>query len=101
MYFITCFTKMEKDRKGWLDLGSQRTFGYRETFESAKEALECNMCDMHEFLYNYAVVEKMGPYIHPDVEEIHYFEWDSERKGFFEMLEVPKEFEGFCNIAFS
>ena len=100
MYFITCFEKIGIDSHGWLDLGSQRTFGYRETFESAKEALELNMCDMNETIYNYAVVEKMGPYIHPDVEEIHFFKWDREREGFFEMDEKPKEFEGFCNIAF-
>lgn len=100
MYFITCFQKVALDDYGWLDLGANRTFGYRETFEGAKEALECNMCDMHEFLYNYAVVEKLGPYIHPNVEEFHFFKWDKERKGFFEEMEIPQEFKHFCNFAF-
>lgn len=99
MYFITCVQQLAKDKLGWFDFGASRTFGYRETFESAKEALECNMCDMHEFLYKYAIVEKTGPYIHPDVEEIHFFEWDNERKGFFEMKEIPKDFEHICNVA--
>lgn len=99
MYFITCLQRLAKDDKGWLDLGATRTFGYRETFEDAKEALEQNMCDMYEFLYKYAIVEKLGPYIHPEVEERHFFEWDDERKGFFEMKEIPEEFKNICNIA--
>ena len=39
MYFITCFQKCERYELGWFDGGCQRTFGYRETLESAEEAL--------------------------------------------------------------
>lgn len=98
MYFITCFQKIELDKRGWPDFGATRTFGYRETFESAKEALECNMCDMHEFLYRYAVVEKLGPYIHPDCEMRQFFKYDKERNGFFP-IDEPEEVKGFCNFA--
>ena len=38
MFFITCFSKVAKDDLGWLDMGSVRTFGFKETFEQAEYA---------------------------------------------------------------
>ena len=99
MYFITCFEKCETDKFGWFDGGSRRTFGYRETLESAEEALNLNICDMREYLYDYAVIEKLGPYIHPDVEAEIWFKWDDEKQGFFR-IEKPDPTYGFCNYAF-
>ena len=99
MFFITCFQKIEKDERGRLRVGAERTFGFRETLALVEEALNNNICDMHEYLYNYAVVEEMGPYIHPDVEQEVWFQWDCERKGFFR-IEKPPETYGVCNFAF-
>lgn len=36
MFFITCFEKIETDKLGWLNMGDQRVFGYKETFEQAE-----------------------------------------------------------------
>ena len=33
MFFITCFSRCEKDSLGWLNMGASRVFGYYETFE--------------------------------------------------------------------
>ena len=99
MYFITCLQQCDKDEFGWFDGGSRRTFGYRETLELAEEALNLNMCDMHEYLYDYAVIEKLGPYIHPDVEEEIWFKWDDNKHGFFR-IEKPEPTYGCCNYAF-
>lgn len=98
MFFITCFQKIEKDKNGWFNGGAQRTFGFRETLEDAEEALNLNMCDMREYLYDYAVVEEMRPYIHPEVEQEVWFKWDDGKKGFFR-IEKPKETYGVCNFA--
>ena len=56
MFFITCFEKVDKDKLGWLDMGSSRTFGFKETLEDAEYALNHNSCDMWETVYNYAIV---------------------------------------------
>ena len=98
MYFITCFSKCEKDERGFFRGGAQRTFGYMPSFEDAENALNSNACDMFEYLYEYAVVEKIGPYIHPDVEEEKWFKWDNEKKGFFQ-IEKPEATNGICNFA--
>ena len=98
MYFITCFEKCERDEEGEFDGGATRTFGYEETLDEAEAALIFNVCDMHEYLYEYAVVEKIGPYIHPEVEEEIWFKWDEEKQGFFR-IERPEATYGVCNHA--
>ena len=99
MFFITCFSRIETDDKGWLNMGAVRTFGFEETFEAAEESLNTNRCDMFEYLYTYALVEEMNPGIHPEVENRWFYKWDDERGGFFRMDEEPKEFANYCNIA--
>lgn len=99
MYFITCMEKCERMPKlGWFDGGSKRCFGYKETLEEAEEALNENMCDMYEYCYVYAVVEKLGPYIHPNVEEEYWFKWDDDRGGFFR-IDKPEAAYRVCNHA--
>ena len=98
MYFITCFSKCEKDDKGWFDGGVQRTFGFKETFEDAEYCLNNNVCDMYEYLYIYAVIEKMQPAIHPVVEEEIWYQWDDEKRGFFR-IDKPDAANGVCNFA--
>ena len=54
MFFIAMFTKMEKTELGWLDVGSSRTVGYKESFEQADRAVRENHCDICEALYESA-----------------------------------------------
>ena len=98
MFFITCFSKVAKDDLGWLDMGTSRTFGFKETFEEVEYALNHNVCDMWEYLYDYAIVEEMHPAIHPTVENRWFYKYDREKNGFFSM-EEPEEFKYCCNIA--
>ena len=79
LFFITCMVKAEKDEKGFFHSGGQRTFGFRKTLRDAEEALNNNTCDMHEYLYDYAVVEEFGPEIHPIAESETWFKWDDEK----------------------
>lgn len=98
MFFITCFSKIETDKLGWLDMGASRTFGFKETFEDAECALNYNACDMWEYLYDYAIVEEINPGIHPIAENRWFYKYDRKKNGFFRM-EEPEEFKHYCNIA--
>lgn len=97
MYFITCFEKLPT-RDDSFDIGCSRCFGYKKTFEEAKEALHNNTCNMHEYLYKFAVIEKLGPYIHPEVEQHQFFKYDANKKGFFE-IDDPKELNHLTNFS--
>ena len=102
VYFITVFENIPFDEedplKAHIAMRSSRTVGYRYTLEQAVEALNENMCDLRETVYNGAIVEKMGPYLYPDPEQTIYFAWDDKRKGYFE-IRKPACFAHLCNIA--
>ena len=85
MYFITCFERYGKTKLGWPDIGSSRTFGYYLNKEMAIEALHTNHTDLHECLYNYAVIEKIPMGLYPVAKETIYFKWDEEKQGFYEI----------------
>ena len=58
MYFITCLENLEKDALGWL--GDARCFGYFQSYERARAALETNECDVWKMgIFEYAVIEKV------------------------------------------
>lgn len=99
MYFITCFEKCETNPiLGCFDGGCSRCFGYKEFLYDAERALNENHLDMHETIYHYAVIEKIGPYIHPEVEEEYWFKYDKEKDGFFR-IEKPEATRLTCNYA--
>ena len=98
MFFITCFSKCENNEQGDLDFGDTRTFGYFDILETCKQALNENCCDMHEGLYEFAVIENIGQGIHPRAKEIAWFRWDVEKWGFFE-IQKSECTEVYCNYA--
>ena len=99
MYFITCFEKCKTHHElGFFDGGDSRCFGYYEYLYDAVKALKENRCDMHEYIYWYAVIEKIGEGIHPTVEREYWFKYDKEQDGFFK-IKKPKETRCVCNHA--
>lgn len=98
MFFITCFSKCEEDEKGLLYTGDTRTFGYFDDFEICKQALNENRCDIHEYLYEYAVVEYIEQGIYSHAKEMAWFRWNDENQGFFE-IEKPACTNHYSNYA--
>lgn len=98
MFFITCVEKIEIDELGWLDCGDKRTFGFYSSLDPIKASLHTNCCDMHETIYNYAIVEEFHGGIHPSVLSKQWFKWDEEKQGFFE-IEEPYETQKYTNFA--
>ena len=86
MYFITCFSRYEiYNKTGVLDIGPSRTFGYYPHKEWAIEDLHKNNTNLHEYLYDYAVVEKIPMGLYPLAEERILFKWDEDKQGFYEI----------------
>jgi hypothetical protein len=101
MYFITCFEKYEIDNKTNIpDIGENRAVGYYSHKSMAVEDLNKNNCDMYEYLYKYAVIEKIPMGLYPIAEETTFFEWNEEKQGYFEVEDQTQFDDIFGNYAF-
>lgn len=95
MYFITCFEQLPNSR---INVDNKRTFGYFENFDEAEQALSCNIGDMHETIYYFAIVEKIDAGIHSRCTKRWFYQYDSTQCGFFQIKE-PTEAKFYSNFA--
>ena len=100
MYFITAMTNVinlntrfdsEESKKH-----SKRCFGYFREVETAREAVTNNWADIHETIYTFALIEKIGEGIHPSAEIVAFYQFDDVTRKY---IEIPWEWTGFCNYA--
>ena len=94
MHFITCFCVDESKN----ECTDSRTFGYFADYNECQTALHENWCDMHEFYYDYAVVEQIFEGIHPRPEKVVWVKWGDEKEGFYE-TEKPEWTNGWYGFA--
>ena len=100
MYFITCFHKYEIDTKTQVpNIGASRTVGYYINKGDAIQYVIENNCDIYEYSYRYAVIEKIPEGLYNVALERIFFEWNEETKE-YKMID-EKQFEDcFGNYAF-
>lgn len=88
IYLITVFTKCEPDGRWGYNIGSSRSVGWRPTFEMADETVKNNLCDIWEYCYNYACIEKLDYGLYPVAESKWYYKFNPET-GKYEEMEEP------------
>ena len=88
IYLITTFSKLEPDERWGYNLGYTRSVGFRHTFESAREVVETNMCDIWEYSYDYACIEELDPCLYPYAENRWFYKYNKE-KGGYEAIDEP------------
>lgn len=100
LWFITVFETIQRDRNGWPDFGSSRTWGFYTDRDTALQAVRENWTDMHECFYDYAVVEGYDEGIahDPDPTEAQWFEWNEETQE-YQMIDRPEAVVGFGSWA--
>ncbi len=98
MWFITVMEKIEPSDQFYALFGDQRTWGYYKDYNMALRVLHGNRTDIWETCYDYAVLEKFGEGISPYCEERHWFKYNRERDGYFE-IEEPECVKHLCNFA--
>lgn len=89
MWFITVVEKLDADGygDGLCDTGLRRTWGFYSDVNRAISALHNNETDMHEYFYDYAIIEEYDEGICNDMSNYQWFKWDDERDGYFEIDE--------------
>ena len=98
-FFITVFTRLDVDKLGWPDTGTERTWGFYRNKNTAIKALHENWTDMEETIYHYAVIEGYKEGISNITEYRQFFEFDEEKGGYFE-IEEPEGYKHFSGFAF-
>jgi hypothetical protein len=83
MYFV--LTREEEDFKE--SFGG--AWGYYWDLETAIDAVHRNVTDMHETIYPYAIIEQLDHGLFPVPKERHWFGWEEEKDGFYE-IEKPE-----------
>lgn len=96
MYFITAMTEPTEGKLGWPDYSS-RCFGYYETFEEADQRVRQNAMDIHECLYDLAVIEKIDPGIHSIPDNGIWYKYVG--NDTWEPTEKPALLKQFINMA--
>ena len=84
------------DEYGLPDLGIIESVGFYYEYETAVQALHDNWCDIQDYRFYAAFIEKKFPGLYPQSRTRQFFRWDEEERGFFEAIEPDfmKYFEG-------
>lgn len=98
IYVITVFSKLESNYIHPVDIGERRTVGFRYDLDVAKETVMNNMCDIWEYSYDYACIEKLGQELYSGVTERYLFQFN-QSTGTFDEITVPDFVRDFpCNF---
>lgn len=102
MWFLTTLEKLEKNNLGYAELGDTRTVLFCDEEKLAIEVLNDNGCDIHEYMYDYAVLEWMEPNVMYCLSDFYkerrkWFKYDKERGGYFE-IDPPEFVSNIFNI---
>lgn len=93
MYFITCMERLPNHEDSGGDIC---TFGYYKELIDAERALKENRLDMHEYMYDYAIIEWIPEGIHANANAIGWHKFNR-IKNAFESIPMNKTI--FVNFA--
>ena len=105
IYLITVMQKIEEvvsksgKRTGIPDFGDTRVVGYYFTYDDARETVVNNAGDIHETIYDYALIEKVAPGIYngatSDSRSVFKYNKAKER---YDPVEEPAFLSNICGI---
>lgn len=98
IYAITTFTKLEEDKLGWPEVGSTNTVGFYYGEKVANHAVKENNCDMWEYCYDYALIEKIYPGVYGCSLKRWLYKFDVETKE-YKQIEEPEFFKHVMGYA--
>lgn len=95
IYTITVCEKLEPNENYYVDTGCSRVVAYRHKLKWAHEAVKSNMCNIREYVYNYAVIEEAYPFIYPHSTKRWFYKWIHDDnikpyRGYFVEIKEPE-----------
>lgn len=92
MWFITCVEKIENESGflGFADTGESRCWGFFSDKDHAVHVVENNLTDIHEFCYNYVVIEEYDEGIcNEKIDSRMWFKWNDDKETYVRIEEPP------------
>ena len=103
IYTVTVFQKIDREplvnnpSKYFPSFGERRCVGWFDNFDEANNAVENNFSNIHEDMYNYAIIEKMeSGLLMPDLDRTVY-KWDKNTEKFVR-IDTPIELSKSSNF---
>lgn len=88
IFLITVIQKIQRSSNHIPDLGDTRCLGWYSNLDEAKFAVENNFNDMHEDLYEYAVIEEMNPGLKIPEKSRIFYQW---KNNSYQEINIPNE----------
>jgi hypothetical protein len=95
--YIYTITGVEELDDKYGTTGSIRCFGYYSSFNTADIAVKQNTLDIHEYLYDYMVIEKVEEGLYPICLDRWFYKWHSGINQFVPM-EEPECLKHIINL---
>lgn len=76
---------------------NSRVVGFYHNFEDADESVKTNSCDINEYSYDYALVEKVNPGLYPETTVMQYYKFNY-NKRIYEPIAALEELNMICNF---
>lgn len=94
MYFITTMRSLEAGC-------DTRCVGFLSSFKEADSMVRSNAGDMHETMYEYAVIEQGKEAIYPMLEVVQWYRFvpTGDYRGYYVPIPPPEELANVCNFA--
>ena len=92
IYTVMTFSSFDK-----LGTKNSRVVGFYHNFEDADESVKTNSCDINEYSYDYALVEKVNPGLYPKTIVMQYYKFNY-NKRIYEPIAVLEELNMICNF---
>ena len=88
IFTVTTMEKLEKNKLGWLETGDIRTVGFFQELSDAQIVVVCNMGDINETIYDYAVIEELPFGLYPYSANRWFYKFNYDKKE-YEAIEKP------------
>ena len=97
IYVVMVMTKCQLDERGFEpDFGSSRIVGFYHSDEEAIEAVQNNKCDIREYTYDFALVEKINPGLYGATGVRQFFRYTNDY-GYVRII-PPSKFKYFMGF---
>lgn len=99
IYAILMTERLEPDKGGRPEFGMTDLAGFYINYEDAEWAVKNNCADIHDNLFDYAIIEKVSEGLYCTLMERWFFQYNHDSDGYIQ-IEEPSFLKHYANLTF-